>query len=962
MKTKIILATCLLALVNIASAEWYTVTTVGLPQTLTAGQTYKNVSLTLTNTTQSAVTVTSSVSAVPKNFPTNSTNACASATLAPGASCILASAKNYSPSSDGTATWTANINDGFEPFTKNVSYSIVSGVDASISSLPKNTAVGETDPVQINVINNSGAAAKGFSVNLPSIAGLTYTQNSCASISILTAGQRCTIIGSYSPVEGTTGDVSVDATVDYNSGQTIKLQTDTNVVAVPVKGLVAPPKSNVSVEGTDKFSYTFTNTNTTDPATNVSVSLPSDPGLTTVSNNCGSTIAASSSCTINMAYVPPDGAEGTHDFSAVLSYAEGNDVELIHQAAVSSIPVSGFVTPPAANVAIEQKDNFSYTFVNKSKTAAATGVAIKLPEEPGLVIDSNSCSSTIAANKSCVIRATYTPPVDSQGTHQFEAVLSYADGGDVVLTHTAHISAVPINATVSPKRVNVPVAGTDNFTYSFVNKNATAATGIRITLPVEAGLSVTNNCGTTLAANSTCTVSATYTPPVGSQGKHDFTLIFKYAEGGDLVLTHEATVTAVPLRLTVSPENANVKVGQADAFHYTLTNSSDSTATNISVLDPVEAGLVITDNCGTTLAAKKSCSIQGAYTPPADSEGKHDFTAVVSYAEGGDLVATHEANVSALPITANVSPATASVPVETADSFTYTFINSNDVAATGVKLTLPVEAGLTVANNCEGRIAAESSCAVNATYTPPVGSKGKHDFRVILSYAEGADVIATHEATVSAVKVAASIDHPSANVEVGQDDTFTYTYTNESGITVSSIDIITPTEVGLTVTNNCGTTLAAGASCTVVGSYIPPVGSQGEHDFTAVFTYTQGGDLILTHKAFVTTLPVVGVQTPRQIGTAAVGGTDVFTYTYTNNGTSPATNVRLMVPAGDDIQKTTTCGTTLAAGASCQVNVTFTVPAGSAVGTEYFFPGVFKYDEGGDVLLIHQTNVVAASK
>ncbi|MSP52991.1 MAG: hypothetical protein EXR81_01900, partial [Gammaproteobacteria bacterium] len=105
MRIKVILFSLLLTAMNIVNAEWYTVSTVHLPQTLIAGQTYQNVLLTLTNTTQNSITVTSSVTGVPKGFPVNTANACANVTLAPQGSCVLASASAYLVSSDSPAAW-----------------------------------------------------------------------------------------------------------------------------------------------------------------------------------------------------------------------------------------------------------------------------------------------------------------------------------------------------------------------------------------------------------------------------------------------------------------------------------------------------------------------------------------------------------------------------------------------------------------------------------------------------------------------------------------------------------------------------------------------------------------------------------------------------------------------------------------------------------------------------------------
>ena len=878
MKINILIFSTLLLIVNIASAQWFTVTTSGLPQNLVVNQQYQNVKLTLTNTTASIVALTTTVTAVPKSFPSNSENSCESVTLAPKQSCVLASAASYTPSTAGTANWGADVIvvRNRTSYRKRVSHNIANGVDAAIVPLPKNSSVAQKIPVQINVENRGTTAAKGFVVDLPSLAGLTYNENTCSTISILDPAESCVISGEYTPPTGTTGDVSLKATVEYNEGDIIKLSTDTFVHSVAVQGSVSPKTDNVSIGQADSFAYTFRNTSTTTAAEDVSITLPTEPGLTTTANNCpdNGDLAANKSCTVQMSYIPPVGSQGLHTFTARLNYNGGNGVFVTHNSNISAIAVSGQVSRLSANVYIGGTDSFTYTFLNNSKTAAATGVSVVLPTDPELTVTNNTCRTTIAASTACTVTEAYSPTEGTQGQHQFTAVLRYNEGGDVVLAHTASVATVNVNGLVSPETANISIGSPDAFSYTFTNTSDAKATGISVNLPAETELTkVVDTCSTLtdgeLPANQSCTIDYSYTPPINSAGQHNFTAVLSYNEGGDVVLTHKATVSTVNVNASVTPDS-NVSIGQADLFTYTYTNTSDSNATGVSVIYTHEPDLTLISNgCSATLSANSTCSVELSYTPPEDAQGQHDFTAVFRYAEGGDLISKHSTNVSTVPVMGIITSPTNNVPVGTTDDFTYTFINTSATAtASDIKITSPSTGneGFSITDdNCTGYdITAGNLCTVTGQYTGPVSSEGQHSFTMILSYDEGADVILTHKTNITQPNEAAiyaGVTPTIKNIAIGGSYDITYTFFNAAGVGTNPAEIsslILPTAPGLVLkSNTCQATLAYQTSCTLTMTYTPPVGTPlgFEPPFTAILIYPgDGGPLpaIVSHYANIT--------------------------------------------------------------------------------------------------------------
>ncbi|GAA2648169.1 choice-of-anchor D domain-containing protein [Paractinoplanes durhamensis] len=126
-------------------------------------------------------------------------------------------------------------------------------------------------------------------------------------------------------------------------------------------------------------------------------------------------------------------------------------------------------------------------------------------------------------------------------------------------------------------------------------------------------------------------------------------------------------------------------------------------------------------------------------------------------------------------------------------------------------------------------------------------------------------------------------------------------------------------------TNTCGTSLAAGASCTVSVRFAPTVAG------------SRTGTLTVTASGITTTIALSGTgmgstTTPAPaltanpssltFGTQALNTTSTGqAVTVTNSGTAAATSPAAAVTG--DYAQSNTCGTSLAAGASCTVTVTF---------------------------------------
>jgi hypothetical protein len=142
----------------------------------------------------------------------------------------------------------------------------------------------------------------------------------------------------------------------------------------------------------------------------------------------------------------------------------------------------------------------------------------------------------------------------------------------------------------------------------------------------------TNSCGTSIAANSTCTVKVNFAPTA------------KGVRTGVLAITTNATPTNPTVSLSgtgtvvgLSPPKllfGNQKVGTTSApLAITLVNKANGSLaiSGISIVGMNARDFSQTNNCGTSLGSKQSCTVNVTFTPAA----KGARSAVVNVVDNG---------------------------------------------------------------------------------------------------------------------------------------------------------------------------------------------------------------------------------------------------------------------------------------------------------------------------------------
>jgi hypothetical protein len=320
-------------------------------------------------------------------------------------------------------------------------------------------------------------------------------------------------------------------------------------------------------------------------------------------------------------------------------------------------------------------------------TATQGCVSVGAISTTGDFSQTNNCSSVLATGASCSAQVTFTPAA----TGLRSGTLTVPTG-NTTLTSSLSGTGVAPAPVFTPAAVNFGnqrVATTVSQNLTLAN-NGTAPLNISaITLSGSAEFNETNNCPASLAPGASCTVSVAFKPL--SRGSKTATLSFTspqpFTASAALSGTGIAPVAGLTPSLNFAPQVVQTTTTQAA----TLTNSGDASLTIASIA--TTGDFTQTNNCGTSLAAGASCTIQVSFTPTVS--GARTGSLVVN---DDDPAASQQTSalsgtgldysIAASPASVNVAAGTTAVYTTTVSALGGTYSNSVSLSCSG----LPVSA------------------------------------------------------------------------------------------------------------------------------------------------------------------------------------------------------------------------------------------------------------------------------
>ncbi len=339
-----------------------------------------------------------------------------------------------------------------------------------------------------------------------------------------------------------------------------------------------------------------------------------------------------------------------------------------------------------------------------------------------------------------------------------------------------------------------------------------------------------------------------------------------------------------------------------------------------------------TDTCaGKTLAVAATCTVSVVFAPTATGARSGLLTLYANITGGQATVALTGTGTApaAIVLTPLALTFAATVVGQTTAAQTITIANTGGTPATLQTPTITGDFAIT-ANTCGATLAASTACAVSIAFTPTASGTRTGTLTVTDSVGtQTAQLTGTGNAPATDTLAPLSLTFGVQQIGTASAAALV-TLTNAGDVALTLIAASASGDFG--VANNCGTSLAGHASCAFSVTFTPTA------------TGTRTGTLTVSDQFRVQTVPLTGTGaapagvslTPTALAFGAVGvglASPAQTLTLTDNGGLPLTISATAVSAGFAIASST-CGSTLAAGAACTMQVVFApTAAGAAIGT-----------------------------
>ena len=449
------------------------------------------------------------------------------------------------------------------------------------------------------------------------LASATVTNNATASASL------ASYVSTVTQPHFTTDFAAIDA----NSASTSAGLTphDGFVVAflippVPTTASLSPTSidfGSIDIGGSASVTLTVTNTTTftsTVNVTNIAISGTNAADFTQTSN-CTS-LAESATCTITVTFAPS--AVGVRNGLLTVTTDSTSDPTLTATLTGAGLNTTATLTPASAAFgSIYAGGGLSAATTFTVTNTSAISITISSIAVAGNFTQTNTCGSTLAASATCTVAVVFAPL--TSGALTGTLTVTNSSTADPILVSTLTGTGLPTTATLTPATASYPntIVGVTSAALSFVWTN-TSAIPLTISKLLTTGDFVVSGttCSGSIAANSSCTVSVTFTPTALGPRTGTVSVLSTSSANGTLTAPLSGRGVA-DVEASVSALNfGNVDIGSsATPQTFTVTNYTNGTIALTSIV--ITGDYNYTTTCGSTIAGLSTCTITIGFTPTA---------------------------------------------------------------------------------------------------------------------------------------------------------------------------------------------------------------------------------------------------------------------------------------------------------------------------------------------------------
>jgi hypothetical protein len=236
----------------------------------------------------------------------------------------------------------------------------------------------------------------------------------------------------------------------------------------------------------------------------------------------------------------------------------------------------------------------------------------------GQFTQTNGCGTSLAAGDRCTISVSFAPK--KGGALVAALTVSYKGTGNSQTVALSGTGLTPPAASLLPTSLKfaTQLVGTSSATQTATLTNTGDQAVTISSVSASGAFSETNNCPSSLGVSGSCQIQVTFQPTVGGTASGTLSVTDNTTKSPQKV-TLSGTGTAI----TLSPVGVNFgdqKVGTSSAAAgITLTNAGASAVaiTLISITGTNPGDFAETNNCGKSVAARGSCTINVTFKPTA---------------------------------------------------------------------------------------------------------------------------------------------------------------------------------------------------------------------------------------------------------------------------------------------------------------------------------------------------------
>ena len=473
-------------------------------------------------------------------------------------------------------------------------------------------------------------------------------------------------------------------------------------------------------------------------------------------------------------------------------------------------------------------------------TLAISGISVTGVNATDFSQAGTSCTASLAAGASCTVSVTFRPAATGPRTATLSIASSNAPSLSVSLTGTGIAPVISPSAT-SFVFGNVTVGVTSASQVLTITNTGTSALVLN-SIGISGG-----NTGDFAIAGNTC---ATGTPGLGTpNGSCQITLTFK-----PIAIGNRSTVLAISSNDPVTPllnvslsgfgtQSIATLSGTSLTFPVQLVNTTSATQmvtlsntgnvafaiNTVALTGTNSTEFVLSNGCGASLAAGGNCVLTVSFRPAGS--GSRTATVNISTTANVNPNPTVALKGTGTQVNLDATVITFAPQVigtqSASQSVTLTNTGPAAVRITAVGLTGTNAGDFSQTNNCPigGSLGAGASCRTNVRFTPTaVGTRTATLSITTNDLGTPAATVALSGIGVQALATLTPTSHSFGTVKARTNSApfaFTFQNTGSAVVTISSISFGGANANRFSQTNNCGASLAIGASCTINVTFSP---------------------------------------------------------------------------------------------------------------------------------------------